>query len=194
VVIDSSAILAVLLGEPEAERLARAIATDSRRLIGVVSVLASAVVIETRKGAEGVRALDQFLQRTRTEISAMNADQFELARNAYSVFGKGRHPAGLNLGDCCSYALARYSGEPLLFAAIWDVWAAPGGRELAQIATVTTEPNADVRDIHHRMGAILETADVAAWLDGDEAAARALLRPLPDGSLAASALKVFPGD
>jgi len=114
-VVDSSAVLAILLGEPEAERLARAIAADNRRLISVVSVLESAVVIETRKGVEGVQALDQLLHRSRIEASAMNADQLELARNAYSRFGKGRHRAGLNLGDCCSYALARYSDEPLLF-------------------------------------------------------------------------------
>lgn len=97
-------------------------------------------------------------------------------------------------GRKTAWRIVRKSGEPLLFAAIWDVWAAPGGRELAQIATVTTEPNADVRDIHHRMGAILSPADIPVWLDGDEAAARALLEPLPDGSLAPAALKVFPGD
>lgn len=114
-VIDSSAILAILLGEIEAESMARAIAADGRRLTSVVSVLESAIVIEARKGPDGTQALDQLLQRSRVEISAMNAEQLEIARNAYSRFGKGHHPARLNLGDCCSYALARYSGEPLLF-------------------------------------------------------------------------------
>jgi ribonuclease VapC len=83
--------------------------------MGVVTVLASAIVIEARKGSDGAQALDQLLQRSRVEVSAMNADQLEIARNAYARFGKGRRPARLNLGDCCSYALARYSGEPLLF-------------------------------------------------------------------------------
>jgi ribonuclease VapC len=114
-VIDSSAILAILLGEPEAELLARAIAADGRRLVSVVSVLESAIVIETRKGPGGAQALDQFLLRSRAETTAMNAEQLEIARGANSRFGKGRHTARLNLGDCCSYALARYSDEPLLF-------------------------------------------------------------------------------
>lgn len=92
------------------------------------------------------------------------------------------------------WRIVRKTGAPLFFAAITDTWAGPGGISVAQVATVTTEPNADVRDIHHRMGAILEPRDVELWLDGDEAAARALLRPLPDGSLAPAALKVFPGD
>ena len=131
-VIDSSAVLAILLGEPEAESLARAIAANGRRLISVVSVLESAIVIETRKGPGGVQALDQLLQRSQVETSAMNLEQLEIARGAYSRFGKGRHHAQLNLGDCCSYALARYSNEPLLFKgddfAATDVAAVPYSR------------------------------------------------------------------
>ena len=63
----------------------------------------------------GGRELDMLLHRARIEIVPMNTDQVELARTAWRKYGKGNHPAGLNIGDCCAYALARYSGEPLLF-------------------------------------------------------------------------------
>ncbi|MEM9708161.1 MAG: SOS response-associated peptidase [Pseudomonadota bacterium] len=86
------------------------------------------------------------------------------------------------------------SGGRLFFAAITDVWQGPGGISVPQVATVTTEPNADVKDIHHRMGALLSLDEIPAWLDGDEAVARKLLRPLVDGSLRTEALDIFPGD
>lgn len=75
------------------------------------------------------------------------------------------------------------SGGPVAFAAITDRWQAPGGRVVEQVATVTCAPNAEVQAIHHRMGVVLDRGGVDAWLGGDEAAARALVRPLPDGSL-----------
>lgn len=74
-------------------------------------------------------------------------------------------------------------GGFLYFAAISDVWTAPGGLEVAQIATVTCEPNADVRAVHHRMAVILERADLQTWLSGDPKAAGPLMRPWPDGRL-----------
>lgn len=114
-VIDSSALIALLLGEEETERLARAIADDPRRLIGVFNWLETAIVIEAKKGEAGGRELDLLLHRSQMEIVSMNPDQSEIARTAWRVFGKGNHPAGLNIGDCCAYALAKYSGEPLLF-------------------------------------------------------------------------------
>jgi len=114
-VIDSSALIALLIGEPEAENLARAIAADPRRLISAFTALETSVVIEAKKGEAGGREFDLLLHNARIEIVAMNAEQFELARHAWRIFGKGRHPAGLNIGDCCSYGLAKYSGEPLLF-------------------------------------------------------------------------------
>ena len=92
------------------------------------------------------------------------------------------------------WRIASKSGHPLFFAAIWDVWKAPGGRELPQVATITTEPNADVREIHHRMGAILGKRDIPGWLEGDEEDARSLLRPLADGSLSVVPLKDDPAD
>lgn len=114
-VIDSSALIALLLGEPEAEFLAGAIAGDPRRIISAFTALETSVVIEAKKGEAGGREFDLLLHNARIEIVAMNAEQFELARHAWRTFGKGRHPAGLNIGDCCSYGLAKYSGEPLLF-------------------------------------------------------------------------------
>ena len=114
-VIDSSALVALLLREEEAQRLARALAADPRRLISVFNWLETAIVIEAKKGEAGARELDLLLHRAQIEIVAMNPDQSDIARTAWRVYGKGNHPAGLNIGDCCAYALAKYSGEPLLF-------------------------------------------------------------------------------
>jgi putative SOS response-associated peptidase YedK len=74
-------------------------------------------------------------------------------------------------------------GGPFLFAAVYDIWTAPGGREVPQVATVTCDPNAELGEIHHRMGVILSPAEASLWLDGDPVEARRLIRPLPDGSL-----------
>ena len=71
----------------------------------------------------------------------------------------------------------------LFFAAIYDVWNGPGGIEVPQVATVTCEPNADVREIHHRMGVLLTRAQVPVWLGEDDEAAKGLMRPFPDGGL-----------
>ena len=75
------------------------------------------------------------------------------------------------------------SGELLLFAAITDVWKAPGGRSVHQVATVTCDPSADVRDVHHRMGVLIATDALETWLHGEESLARTLMRPFPDGRL-----------
>ncbi|UCE51179.1 MAG: type II toxin-antitoxin system VapC family toxin [Desulfobacterales bacterium] len=114
-VIDTSALISILLGESEAEAFARAITNDSKRLISAFSVLESSIVIEAKKGDAGGRELDVLLHRSKIEIVGMNTEQLEIARRAWRMYGKGRHPAGLNIGDCCAYALAKYSGEPLLF-------------------------------------------------------------------------------
>ena len=114
-VIDTSAVLAILLQEPEAVALADSLEQDPMRLMSAVSLLESAIVIEARKGPAGGRELDLLLHRGRIEVVSFNSEQAEIAREAWLRFGKGRHPAGLNLGDCCSYALSRSSGEPLLF-------------------------------------------------------------------------------
>jgi ribonuclease VapC len=114
-VIDTSALISILLGEPEAEAFARAITNDSKRLISAFSVLESSIVIEAKKGDAGGRELDVLLHRSKIEIVGMNTEQLEIARRAWRMYGKGRHPAGLDIGDCCAYALAKYAGEPLLF-------------------------------------------------------------------------------
>jgi ribonuclease VapC len=114
-ILDSSAVLAVLLGEPESARLVRAIAGDSRRLIAAVNTLECAIVLEARKGPHAVRELDLLLHEASIDTVSMDREQVALAREAYKRFGRGRHAARLNLGDCCAYALARQTGELLLF-------------------------------------------------------------------------------
>jgi len=117
-VIDTSALIAILFGEPEALAFSRAVADESRKLISAFNALETEIVVEARKGEAGGRELDLLLHRAQIEIVAMNADQAELARTAWRKYGRGNHPAGLNIGDCCAYALAKYSGEPLLFKGI----------------------------------------------------------------------------
>jgi ribonuclease VapC len=115
VVIDTSALIALLGMEPEAARLAAAIEADGTRLISAASLLEAAVVIESRYGPDGGRELDLLIAKAGLSVEPVTAQQAEIAREAWRRFGKGRHPAGLNFGDCFSYALARVTGEPLLF-------------------------------------------------------------------------------
>lgn len=114
-VVDTSAVLAILQLEPEAERFARAIEEADTRRISSVSVLEAGVIAQARKGESGAHELDAFLHQADLAVDPFNAEQAALARDAYRRFGKGRHPAALNLGDCAAYALARLWGEPLLF-------------------------------------------------------------------------------
>jgi ribonuclease VapC len=114
-IIDSSALIAILLGEQEAEPFALAIAAAPRRLVSAFTALESAIVIEAKKGDHGGRELDLLINRAKIEIAPLTSEQMEIARSAWRKYGKGRHPAGLNIGDCCSYALAKCVGEPLLF-------------------------------------------------------------------------------
>lgn len=114
-IIDTSALIAILLNKAEAEPFAKAIAADPKRLVSSFSLLEAAIVIEAKKGEAGGIELDLLVHRARIEIVAMSTEQAELARAAWRRYGKGNHPAGLNIGDCCAYALAKYSGEPLLF-------------------------------------------------------------------------------
>jgi ribonuclease VapC len=113
-VVDSSAIVAILMQEPEARAFAEAIARDPIRLMSTVSLLETSMVIESRFGPSGGREVDLLLHRSSLEVVPVTAEQCELARVAWRRFGKGRHAAALNLGDCCSYALAEISGEPIL--------------------------------------------------------------------------------
>ena len=114
-IIDTSALVAILGGEPERRTFIEAIeATDSRRM-SAATFVESSLVVESLYGAEGVRDLDLFLNTAGIDIVAVDSEQAHVARRAFSLFGKGRHRAGLNYGDCFSYALAMVVAEPLLF-------------------------------------------------------------------------------
>ena len=115
-VIDTSAIVAILVGEPLAPRLEAALAADVVRLVSAASVVEAAIVIEARFGDAGGRELDMLLHVLAVEIVAIDAAQADVARGALRRFGKGRHPAALNFGDSFAYALSLVAGEPLLFA------------------------------------------------------------------------------
>ena len=114
-VIDTSALVAILLDEPERRAFNEKIEADPRRLVSAVTFVETALVIETRAGEAGGRELDLFLHRANVETVAVDADQAEIARRAFRRYGRGRHPAGLNFGDCFAYALVKTTGEPLLF-------------------------------------------------------------------------------
>lgn len=102
------------MGEPEQRAFAEAIQADPVRLVSAATLLEATLVIESRHGPAGGRELDLLLHRARVEVVDVSAEQIEVARAAWRRFGKGRHPAALNFGDCFSYALARVSGERLL--------------------------------------------------------------------------------
>jgi ribonuclease VapC len=114
-VVDTSAIVAILQMEPEAEAFARRIEAAPVRLVSAVSVVEAGILIEARKGEEGALALDAFLREADLQIVPFDAEQAALARLAWRRFGRGRHPAELNFGDCATYALAQSAAEPLLF-------------------------------------------------------------------------------
>ncbi len=114
-VIDTSAIIAILSDENDAAIMAQAIQSDPIRLISGASLLETAIVIESRHGLPGANKLDEFMEIGGFRIEPITVEQVTLARVAYRRFGKGRHPAALNFGDCFSYALAKATNEPLLF-------------------------------------------------------------------------------
>lgn len=114
-VIDTSAILAILFNEPDAEYFETALISDPSRLMSAASVLEASIVIASRLGEAGGQEFDQLLQVAQVTIVPVTAQQIEVARQAYRTYGKGRHPAGLNYGDCFAYALAKTTDKPLLF-------------------------------------------------------------------------------
>ncbi len=114
-VIDTSAVLALLLNEREADDIEIALDADPVRLMSAASALEAAILVEARLGPAGGREFDLLLHKTAIEIVSVTSDQVEAARAAWRRFGRGRHEAALNFGDCFSYALAVTSGEPLLF-------------------------------------------------------------------------------
>ena len=114
-IVDSSALLAVLFAEPDAEHFAEAIAAAETCRISAANFVETAIVVDCATDASGGRQLDAFLRRAGIVIEPINEEQAHIARQAFFDFGKGRHPAGLNFGDCFAYALAKATGEPLLF-------------------------------------------------------------------------------
>ena len=114
-ILDSSAIVAVLRSEPEAPRFTKAIVAAVRCCTSAVSYVESAVVIDSGGDAIASRRFNDFFRVSGVAIEAVTQRQAEIARQAYRDFGKGRHEAGLNFGDCFAYALARDLDEPLLF-------------------------------------------------------------------------------
>jgi ribonuclease VapC len=114
-VIDTSALVAILRGEPERRAFIEAIEAADARLVSVATFVEISIVIEARHGAEGLRDLAHFISRAGIELVPVDAEHGEVACSAFSRVGKGRHRAGLNYGDCFSYALAISTGEPLLF-------------------------------------------------------------------------------
>lgn len=114
-VIDTSALLAILQDEPERRAFNEAIQDAPARSISVASFVEVSLVMESRHGAEGVRDLDDFLDRAGIAQAAVDVEQGKIARRAFQRFVKGRHAAGLNFGDCFAYALATVRREPLLF-------------------------------------------------------------------------------
>ena len=113
-IVDTSALLAVLFREDEAQRFEALIAASSCRM-SVANVLEAALVVEGRGGRQAGDALDEFLAVAEIAATPISTDQLEVARNAWRRYGKGNHPAALNFGDCFAYALARAENEPLLF-------------------------------------------------------------------------------
>jgi ribonuclease VapC len=114
VVIDTSALVALLGMEAEAARVAVAIESDASRLISAATLVEAGVVVESRYGSAGARELDLLVAKAGFVVESITAEQADVAREAWRRYGKGRHSAGLNFSDCFSYALAKVKGEPLL--------------------------------------------------------------------------------
>jgi ribonuclease VapC len=114
-VIDTSAFIAILLGEPEGMAFIQAITADQTRLASAATVFETSMVLVTRRGEPGVDDFRAFCTRAAIQTVGFEPAQLDLAIDGFRRFGKRRHPAGLNFGDCISYALAKATGEPLLF-------------------------------------------------------------------------------
>lgn len=114
-VIDSSALLAILQDEPERRTLIEVIESADRRCLSVVNLVEASIVLETRRGPDAARLLDALVERAGIEVVGVDLEQGALARRAFARYGKGRHSAGLNFGDCFAYALAQAFGDSLLF-------------------------------------------------------------------------------
>ncbi len=114
-VLDTSALLALLFQESDWRPIAEAISIDPIRLMASATALECYIVVLARLGADGCDDLELLSQKIGLKIESDGMEQLALAKRAFFHYGKGRHPAGLNFGDCFSYALAKSSGQPLLF-------------------------------------------------------------------------------
>jgi ribonuclease VapC len=114
-VVDSSSVVAIVQQEPDASMHVSAILNDVTRLISAATLLEASIVCMRWNKGDSLAALDVLVARLKLTVVSVNHEQALIARDAYRKFGKGRHVAGLNFGDCFSYALSKYSGEPLLF-------------------------------------------------------------------------------
>ena len=114
-IIDTSAILAILQDEEERRRFNEAIEAAATVRLSTATYVETSIVIESRFGAAGLQDLDRFIEFAGIELVSVDTKQAKAARAAFSTYGKGRHPAQLNFGDCFSYALSWIFGEPLLF-------------------------------------------------------------------------------
>jgi ribonuclease VapC len=115
-IVDASAMVAILRGEPEAEACARAIESAAHRRISAANFLEAAVIIDSARDPVASRRFDDLVEEAGLVVEPVTEAQARTAREAYRDFGKGSgHPAQLNFGDCFAYALARITGEPLLF-------------------------------------------------------------------------------
>ena len=114
-IVDASAVLAIILAESEAPVFAQALAGAAEPRMSAVNFLEVAIRIDRENSIVSSRHFDDFMAFARIAVEPVSLSQARLARLAYAQFGKGRHPAGLNLGDCFAYALARETGLPLLF-------------------------------------------------------------------------------
>ena len=114
-IVDTSAVLAILFGEEDARRYAGALASATHCQMSAANYLEAAIVLEGRRTTEVGFELDLVVQRTPIELVPVSIAHAQAARRAWRRFGKGNHPAGLNFGDCFAYALSESTGEPLLF-------------------------------------------------------------------------------
>jgi ribonuclease VapC len=114
-VLDTSAILAILQNEPERRQFNEAIEAADTRSISTASFVECSMILDSSYGADGVRDLDLFIAKAQVSLIPVDEEQADLARRAFRKYGKRRHPAGLNFGDCFSYALSTALEEPLLF-------------------------------------------------------------------------------
>jgi ribonuclease VapC len=114
-IVDTSAIVAILDQEPEADRIARTLASTSERVVSAATLVEVGIVMQARRGDDGARDLDLLLAKLRIEILPFTARQAEIARKAFRRYGRGRHDAKLSFGDCFAYAVAKDESAHLLF-------------------------------------------------------------------------------